>query len=224
VDLPQRAPVEILAAQVEAVVIDQEILGVQHAAPGRPNIEEAAGRARQRAHPGRDVGVGTFELGVGQQPHRDAAPRGRFDLLQDGQQQVGGAFGATRVLAVTLAAEVEPGQIHPARSASDDLGPHGGSVRNTGQVQLRVLGPALDQSERAGIFGGGGRDGAGKQHGRGGGEGERGHRQGPLLAWVRDGRVEDIGAQNSARRGRRRVRPTARGLPPGPHSVTMRGR
>ncbi|MGC4122168.1 MAG: hypothetical protein QM765_47830 [Myxococcales bacterium] len=195
-DVLQRAPVEVLAAQVALLAVDDEVLGVEDAA------EELA--ADQLAHlQALDGGEGVGGLGVleregvvDQEPHPHAARAGGLEGLDDRGQAAGRLVGG-----------VELRDVHRARGRVDHLHPHLVGVGHVGVVERGLDGRGLDEDELGvgleGVRGGGplGRAGAGGERERKGEEeGEAGSRSWALHRGLRLGRGRGADKNGSVHR------------------------
>ena len=160
VDVLERAPVPVLAAEEEAPAVDDHALGVQDAAPERFAVEEAGLNAGHLAEAVVRLGVGVVELALAQEAHLDAGPRLVLEGGEDGLQVID---------PVGIGGEVEGEDVDRALGAFDEVEPDGGGVGQLGQAELRLDRDRLDEGDRArrGVGGGGRRhrDEAGDERG-----------------------------------------------------------
>ena len=153
-DVGQRPPVHVLAAQEDLAPVDDEVLGVEHAAHDRLHREAPHHDAGPRRQAVEALRVPLGERGVDEQAHRHPAIGGRLDGREDGLEPAPG-----------LVAHVELGQVERARGRLDHGRPDVLGVGDVGVVQARLDGRRLHQGEVAA----GARDrGAGGRTGDGG--------------------------------------------------------
>ena len=141
----ERAPVEVLAADVGVAAIDDEIFRVQDAGLEVEAVDLHVGSLRPRVG---HVGVLLVEELVDEQAHVHAARGGGLELGEHGVH-----VRAGRVAHVELR-EVD----RPARAA-DHLEPHVGGVGHAGEREVGLARRRLDELGARGLRDGNGRDG-----------------------------------------------------------------
>ena len=142
----ERAPVEILAADVRLAAVDDEILGVQDAAGQLFPVEQPRADVRAAAEAGEGLRVGGGHARVAQDAHLHPAPAGGQDGLDHRLQRL-----------PFLARQVELGDVERAPGAVDHLQPDRGGVARAGAGNGRLQrhrGDDLDSGSVGGETGG----------------------------------------------------------------------
>ena len=143
-DVRERPPVEVLTADERVLAVDDEVLGVEHAA-GEARLVEEPHRRAVRAEPLERRRVGLGELGIGEEAHLHAAGE---RLLYCRHHRREAALRELR-LGVGLA-RVELGEVDRPPRARDHRRPDLGRVGNVRMVERRLDGRRLDERHAGG--------------------------------------------------------------------------
>ncbi len=135
VDLGERPPVEVLAAHVQQLAIDNQVLGVQDAAgPPKVQVADLDARSRLQALLRGDI---VALHGAGQQhPHPHPAPGRRQELVEDGGHRL-----------ARLGLHIELRDLDMRAGGVKQRLPHRRRRRQLGLGQRQPLGDGLRQRE-----------------------------------------------------------------------------